>query len=88
MSLQGAQQLVLGFLPRKPIILEAAAARLSSDGGLLIIRQFDDEIALTERFAKALIDTRSSAVHSIDSMVRQRIYGILAEYLRSQPVRR
>jgi hypothetical protein len=93
-SLQGAQQLVLGFFPHKPIVLEASAARLSSDGGLLIVRQFDQQIALTERFAAALQDTRVAATHSLDSMVRQRLYGILADYedqndhddLRSDPV--
>jgi hypothetical protein len=95
MSLHGAPQLVLGFLPHKPIVLEASAARLSSDGGLLVIRQFDQQIALTERFAGALQDLRSeSAIHSVSSMVRQRIYGILADYedqndhddLRTDPV--
>ena len=96
MSLQGARQVVLGFHPRRPVVLEASAAPLSSDGGLLVVRQFDETIGLTARFAAALQDTRDPAWtrQSLLSMVRQRIYGVLADYedqndhdeLRSDPV--
>lgn len=95
MSLQGVRQLVLGFHPDRAVVVEAAAARLSSDGGLLVVRQFDERIGLTARFAAALVDTRSANMtHSLLSMVRQRLYGVLADYedqndhdeLRSDPV--
>jgi hypothetical protein len=36
-----------------PVVVEASAARLSSDGGLLIIREFDERLAFTARFAAA-----------------------------------
>jgi hypothetical protein len=58
MSLQSARQLVLGFHPDLPIVVEESAARLSSDGGLLVIREFDKRLKVTERFAAALKDTR------------------------------
>jgi Transposase DDE domain group 1 len=84
------------FSPSRPVQLEVSQAPLTSDGGLLPIRQFDDQIRLTEQFAAALEDTRDPlfARHSLLSMVRQRIYGILADYedqndhdtLRSDPV--
>jgi hypothetical protein len=81
MSLQGVRQLVLGFLPGRPVVLETSAAQLSSDGGLLVVREFDEQIGLTARFAAALEDTRDpSWTHSLLSMVRQRIYGLLADY--------
>lgn len=95
MSLQGVLPFVLDFLPRKPIEIEISRAQLTSDAGLLPIRQFDEAIALTERFADALADARTGDVrHSKLSLVRQRIYGILADYedqndhdgLRSDPV--
>ena len=96
MSIQGAQQLVFGFLPDLPVVLEASAAQLSSDGGLLVIREFDERIEFTKQFAGALQDTRDPlyARHSLLSMVRQRIYGVIADYedqndhdeLRSDPV--
>lgn len=95
MSLQGVLPFVLDFLPQKRIDVEVSQAQLSGDAGLLPIRQFDEAIGLTERFAVALRDTRSGCVaHTNLSMVRQRIYGILADYedqndhdtLRSDPV--
>lgn len=96
MSIQGAQQLVLGFHVDRPVVLEASAAQLSSDGGLLVVREFDEQIRLTAQFAAALEDTRHATQiqHDLLSMVRQRIYGLLADYedqndhdeLRSDPV--
>ena len=60
------------------------------------VRQFDERIRLTEQFAAALDDRRDPDLtqQSLLSMVRQRIYGILADYedqndhdtLRSDPV--
>jgi hypothetical protein len=95
MSLQSVPLLSLDFFPSRPIEIEVASAPLTSDAGLLIIRQFDDHIGLTKHFADALDDRRdpSLARQSALSMIRQRIYGILADYedqndhdtLRSDP---
>lgn len=96
MSLQGVLPFVFDFLPQKRIAVEVSAALLSGDAGLLPVRQFDEAIQLTARFAGALVDRRCDAdvTHTKLSMVRQRIYGILAGYedqndhdaLRSDPV--
>jgi hypothetical protein len=96
MSIQGARQLVFGFHADLPVVIEASAAQLSSDAGLLVVREFDERIELTKRFAAALSDDRdpASIQHDLLSMVRQRIYGVLADYedqndhdeLRSDPV--
>lgn len=77
MSIQGAQQLVLDFHPVLPVVLESSAALFSSDGGLLVVREFDERIQLTSRFAAALSDTRDPllARHDVLSMVRQRLKG-------------
>jgi hypothetical protein len=95
-SIQSAWQLVFGFQGQKPVVVEASRAQLTSDAGLLPIHQFDELIGLTRQFAEALVDTRDPTfcLHSRLSMVRQRIYGILADYedqndhdtLRSDPV--
>ena len=52
------------------------------DAGLLPIRQFDDQIRLTEQFAAAIEDRRDPdfTQQLALSMVRQRIFGILADY--------
>lgn len=82
MNIQAAWQLSFGFLGRKPIHVEPTDEQLSSDGGLLPIRQFDEQIGLTAEFAAALHDTRfvPSVEHSFAEMARARIYGILAGY--------
>jgi len=80
----------------KPVVVAPSNASLTSDAGLLPIRQFDEVIGLTEQFAAALTDLRHqpSVEHSVLEMVRMRIFGILADYpdqndhdvLRSDPV--
>jgi hypothetical protein len=96
MSLQSVPRLSLDFFPSRPVELELSSSPLSSDAGLLVIRQFDQRIRLTELFAAALKDRRHPVFvqQSLLSMVRQRIYGILADYvdqndhdtLRSDPI--
>jgi hypothetical protein len=96
MKRQGARQIVLGFHSKLPVVMEVSAAQLSSDAGLLVVREFDERIGLTARFAAALKDTRDPVCtrQNLLSMVRQRIYGVLADYedqndhdeLRSDPV--
>jgi hypothetical protein len=96
MSLQSVPLLSFDFLPARPVEIEVSPAPLTSDAGLLPVRQFDDRIRLTERFAAALHDPRDPRLtrQSLLSMVRQRVYGILADYedrndhdtLRTDPV--
>jgi hypothetical protein len=96
MVLQSVWQHTFGFLPDKPILVEPVEAQLSSDGGLLPIRQFDETIGLTAQFAAALDDPRQPELtrHAFAEMARMRIYGIVADYedqndhdvLRSDPI--
>lgn len=96
MSLQSVPLLSFDFFPSRPVQIEISPAPLTSDAGLLPIRQLDDQIRLTEQFAAAIEDKRDPKYveQSLLSMVRQRIFGILADYedqndhdtLRSDPV--
>ena len=96
MVLQSVWQHTFGLLPDKPILVEPVEAQLSSDGGLLPIRQFDETIGLTAQFAAALDDPRQPELtqHAFAEMTRSRIYGIVADYedqndhdvLRSDPI--
>jgi hypothetical protein len=96
MSLQSVGDLSFDFLPSRPVEVEISESPLSSDAGLLPIRQLDERLRFTEQFAAALQDSRLTQFtrHSLLEMVRQRIYGILADYedqndhdtLRSDPV--
>src|SRR5262249_4560434 len=79
-----------------PLVIDPSAGQLSSDAGLLPIRQFDERIGLTRAFAEALADPRDPGLteHPFLEMVRSRVYGILAGYegqndhdtLRADPV--
>src|SRR5512143_1140576 len=96
MSLQSVPLLSFDFFPSRPVEIEVSPAPLSSDAGLLPVRQFDQRIRLTEQFAAALDHRRDPTLTQqlLLSMVRQRIFGILADYedqndhdtLQSDPV--
>jgi hypothetical protein len=96
MSLQSVSLLSLDFFPSRPVHVEISTAPLSSDAGLLPIRQFDQQIRLTDQFAAAIDDRRDPTFtrQPLLDMVRQRIFGILADYedqndhdtLRSDPI--
>ena len=84
---QTAERISFDFLPGLPIVVEPKATLMSSDAGMIPIRQFDDQISFTERFVAGLHDPRDPALidprpelrrNGFDEMVRQQIYGILA----------
>ena len=95
MSVPGAWPQVLDFFGT-PLVIEPSPGQLSSDAGLLPIRQFDERVGLTRAFADALDDPRDPDLteHTFVEMVRSRVYGILAGYadqndhdtLRADPV--
>jgi len=94
MSSQGVDQITFDFLPQLPVIVQPHGGQLSSDAGLLPLRQFDQRWDFTARMAHCLHDPRPWREHSLLSMLRQRIFGILAGYedcndhdtLRADPV--
>jgi hypothetical protein len=96
MSIQPAVQGTFSFFRDRPIVVETSAARLTSDAGLLPIREFDEGIGLTHSFAAVLDDCRDAELvsHPFLQMTRSRVYGVLADYvdqndhdtLRSDPV--
>jgi hypothetical protein len=96
MSEQSVDQSCFDFLGRLPIVVEAKAVDVSSDAGILPLRQFDGQIGMTARFIDCLEDPRDldQIDHTFPEMVRQRIFGILAGYedcndhdtLRGDPV--
>jgi hypothetical protein len=93
---QAVAEICFDFFLRLPIVVEAHDQQISSDVGILPIRQFDDQIGFTDGFIACLNDPREAHLidHDLGEMVRQRIYGILAGYedcndhdtLRGDPV--
>lgn len=94
MSSQTVEQLSFDFLPHLPVIVQQHEGQLSSDAGLLPLRQFDQRWDYTGRLAGCLVDPKPQRQHSLASMLRQRLFGILAGYedcndhdtLRDDPV--
>lgn len=82
MSIQTAWQATFDFLADLPIIVEPSLAQLTSDAGLLVFRQLDQHLGLTEQFANAVGDARDAEAidHTMLEMVRSRVYGLLADY--------
>jgi hypothetical protein len=84
----------LDFFPQIPVVVQPSAGALTSDAGLLPIRQFDQRWDYTQRLAACLFDPKPQREQSLLSMLRQRVYGILAGYedcndhdtLRNDPV--
>ena len=80
MNLHDVWQLTLDFLPNKSISVQPVQENISTDTGLLIFRQWDQEIRFTQGFAQQLDDWRCDPDHSILEIVRSRVFGILAGY--------
>jgi len=81
MSLTGVWPQVVDFFST-PLVLEPSTGPLSSDAGLLPLRQFDQRLGLTWAFTDALDDPRDPdrTEHSFGEMVQSRVHGILAGY--------
>ena len=80
MSSQSAEQLSFDFVPHLPIVVQPSEGQICSDAGLLPLRQFDQRWNFTARLANCLHDPKPDREQSLLSMVRQRIFGILAGY--------
>ena len=66
----------------QPVVLSCDAPNISSDGGVLLLRQLDDRIGLTQRFAALLEDHRhpDRRRHHRREQLRQRVYQIVLGY--------
>lgn len=55
---------------------------ISSDGGLLLLREVDKKLGLTKKFSKAFNDQRHQGYisHSIHDLLKQRVYALAAGY--------
>lgn len=93
MATQCHNQLTLSFQPK--VVLDFNGGQITSDSGLLLLRQFDEQLALTKRLRGLFNDWRHPVFieHHTHEMLCQRIYQIAAGYedcddadtLRSDP---
>lgn len=80
MSIQSVGQAEFDFLGSLPVCVEVREEHLSTDAGLLPVRQLDEQLGWTAGFANLIQDDRQSCTHAVVEMVRQRVFGILAGY--------
>lgn len=67
---------------RRRAVLTADAAHVSSDGGVVLLRQLDERLGLTAQLARLIGDPRAAARvrHSRHEQLRQRVYQICMGY--------
>lgn len=96
MSPQSVGQIRFDFFGSRPVLVEPRAIAVSSDAGILPLRQFDDQLGYTRRFIDCLNEPRDAErlEQPLHVLVRQRFFGLLAGYedcndhdtLRGDPV--
>lgn len=77
-----ADQMGFGRLGRRVIEANFEGGALSSDGGLMLLRQVDRKIGLSAAIAAALHDPRNPdfIVHELRDLVAQQLYGLCCGY--------
>jgi len=74
--------MVFGRVGRREIEANFGGGALSSDGGVLLVRQVDRKIGLSAVVIAALSDPRAPEriTHSLRNLVAQRLYGLCCGY--------
>lgn len=80
MSIQSVERFAGGRWLGRSVEWEVVEESLSSDGGLLVFAQWDEQLGWTRSFSQLITDCRDDPEHSVLSMVRQRVFGIIAGY--------
>jgi len=59
-----------------------SGGHITSDAGLLLLREVDKQHRLTQRLSETLTDQRDSSMirHQLGTLVRQRVYGVAGGY--------
>lgn len=77
-----SSQFPLDFFTQKPLEVKFSQLDLSSDAGLLLVRQAEEQLKICERLAACLTDEREQAKvkHPLSQLISQRVYQIAAGY--------
>jgi hypothetical protein len=69
-------------LPKKPVVVRNNGGAITSDAGVVLLREIDERLGLTQRLAACMSDRRDQqkVKHTVLEMLRQRIYGIACGY--------
>jgi hypothetical protein len=93
---QTSGNLSLNFPSKKRVEVKFSGLDLSSDGGLLLVKQAEQNLKVCEGVANCLEDKRQQdkVKHSLIQLISQRVYQIVAgyedvndsNYLRHDPI--
>ena len=80
MATECYSQLGFGFQPK--LVVDFAGGELTTDAGLVLVREFDEQLRLSADVVSRITDTRDTRyiTHDLDALVRQRLYQIVAGY--------
>jgi len=75
-------QAAFSFRHDRTICIDFKGGEITSDAGLIALREFDHRIGFTESIVDCLHDDRhrSYVVHDLPQLIIQRVYGIVAGY--------
>ncbi len=65
-----------------PVVVNFQGGQVTSDAGLSLIAEIDRKLQITSQFAQCFQDYRQQnrIAHSIESLIKQRIYGLVMGY--------
>lgn len=77
-----AEMMDFGRLGRRVIEANFQGGAISSDGGLMLLRQVDRRLGLSQAVASALHDPRDPEriTHTLGELIAQRLYGLCSGY--------
>jgi len=77
-----AKRIEFAPFKRRRVDVSFDGGDVSSDGGVLLIRQLDRRLGLLDAVAKALTDSRDPqrVTHTLTDLLRQRVFGLVQGY--------
>ena len=80
MATECYSQLGFGFQPK--LVVDFAGGTLTTDAGLLLVREFDQQLGLSADVVGRVADARDAryVTHDVATLLRQRLYQIVAGY--------
>ena len=78
----GTEGLLFSDLGPRKVVADFTGGLLSSDGGVLLLRQIDRGMGITRHLAGCFRDTRNALFvdHSVEQLLAQRLYGLALGY--------
>ena len=75
-------QLPCHFESKKPLLVKFSEVELSSDGGMVLVRQAEEKIGICKGLSECIEEWREEGkiIHSLEQLVSQRVYQLVGGY--------